>query len=118
LPKIQIPQRRGRRPIKERTEAERRALYQMVQQFGYNVLLDLMHDLCEEEDTRLINTEPANKEEVLAAHVMAKSRWNFFVDVQGKVEQEINELFGHNKGPLAEGASEYEVLPPLDENEV
>lgn len=114
---IQIPKRRGRSDIKELSELERRELYRIVQMPGYTILLDMMQRLCIEEETRLINAEPAQEKEVLAAHVMAKARWNFFVDVQARLEQEINDLFGTSKGPLVEGASEFDVMPPLDDNE-
>jgi hypothetical protein len=67
-------------------------LYQLSEQPGYQVLLDVIEMACVEQDTKLINADPAQPETVLSEHRMSKAFWQIFVAIQKKVEYEREEF--------------------------
>jgi|GEM_PF-2970961 len=74
------------------TKMQQGHLYQLSEQPGYQVLLDVIEMACVEQDTKLINTDPAEPETVLAEHRMSKAFWQIFVAIQKKVEYEREEF--------------------------
>ena len=56
----------------------------------YKDVLDVLEMVCIETETKLINTDPAKPEEVLANHHMAKAAWQMFTHMQEKIVDESN----------------------------
>lgn len=76
--------------IGQRLDASQRAsLLQVRYTPGYEILLDLIEQICIEQETRLINQEARDEEGIVAEHRMAKAFWQVFVTLQTKVEVEI-----------------------------
>lgn len=90
------------------TRMQQGHLYNLSEQPGYQVLLDVIEMACVEQDTNLINADPAEPEKVLTAHMMSKAFWQIFVAIQKKVEYEREEFLAVRR--TAETADE-----PTDE---
>lgn len=71
---------------------DRQDLVSVREMPGYDIIMKLAEEECESFATELINTNPANKEEVLARHSMTKSAWQFFLRLQKRIEFETNEV--------------------------
>jgi hypothetical protein len=67
---------------------QRRNLLNLIRSEMYPDLLDVMEMVCIETETRLINTDPADENSVLANHRMAKAAWQMFTHMQEKIEFE------------------------------
>ena len=89
---------------------QRQALFQLTESAGYQVFLDIMEMACVEQDTRLVNSDPAHPETVLAEHRMSKAFWQIFVAVQKKIEYERVEFLGIRKG-----AEQHQSAPTEEE---
>jgi hypothetical protein len=76
------------------TASQRAELYRLAESPGYQVLLDVMEMACVEQDTQLVNADPADPASVLAKHRMSKAFWQIFVAIQKKVEYEKGEYLG------------------------
>ena len=73
----------GLRPI------QRRNLMSLRHSEVWDDLLDLMEMACIEKETELINTDPAEKENVLTRHIVAKTMWITFAHMQERIDAEI-----------------------------
>jgi hypothetical protein len=67
---------------------QRRNLTALRNSEVYDDLLDVMEMVCIEQETELINTDPADESAVLARHKMAKAAWQIFTGVQEKILSE------------------------------
>jgi hypothetical protein len=72
------------------THEARRNLYVIRNQEGWPDVLDVMEMCCIELETKLINTEPSQKEDVLANHQTAKTAWLIFTHLQEKLDEQIS----------------------------
>lgn len=70
--------------------AQRQHLLYLLNSEVWPDLLDVMEMVCIEIETKLINTDPANAEEVLANHRMSKAAWQMFTHMQEKIAVEAN----------------------------
>jgi hypothetical protein len=68
---------------------QRRNLMSLRHSEVWDDLLDLMEMACIEKETELINTDPADKEQVLARHIVAKTMWVTFAYMQERIDVEI-----------------------------
>jgi len=68
--------------------AQRRNLLAFRNSEVYPDVLDVMEMVCIETETKLINTDPADEQTVLANHRMAKAAWQMFTHMQEKIESE------------------------------
>jgi hypothetical protein len=74
----------------ELTALQRRNLFVIRNGEGWTDVLDVMEMCCIEMETKLINTEPAAEQDVLANHRMAKAAWQIFTHLQTKIDDEIS----------------------------
>jgi hypothetical protein len=72
----------------ELKSVQRRNLHNLEHSEIYPDLLDVMEMVCIETETRLINTDPADTDAVLANHRMAKAAWQVFTHMQEKIHLE------------------------------
>ena len=68
--------------------AQRVRLTALLHSDVYEDVLDVMEMVCIELETKLINTDPADRAAVLANHQMAKSSWLIFTHLQEKIAAE------------------------------
>ena len=68
--------------------AQRMRLLALSNSEVYPDVLDVMEMVCIEEETKLINTDPADEAAVLANHKMAKAAWLIFTHLQEKITSE------------------------------
>jgi hypothetical protein len=68
---------------------QRRNLLNVRNSEAWPDVLDVLEMCCIEIETRLINTDPAKSEEVLANHKLAKAAWVIFTQFQEKIDSEI-----------------------------
>lgn len=87
-------------------------LQRMVNSRGWQVALDLMEAAVIEQDTALINAPVEDEAKVLGQHKVAKAAWMFFVDVQKKMQIEIN------KSLQLELEAAADPLPPKREADI
>lgn len=71
------------------TDDERGILASSVKQQGFDILQKLMEDQVRQFNIKLINTNPANSEEVLAAHYQAKTVAQFYMGLMKRLEEEL-----------------------------
>lgn len=86
-------------PEQDLNEAERAALASYVQTPGFQALHKLMQIECAKFDLALKNTNPAEKEKVLAAHVMSKVASQFFAGLINRVNEEVTFFLKRNESP-------------------
>jgi hypothetical protein len=72
----------------ELTQIQRRNLLNLIRSEIYPDLLDVLEMVCIEQETILINTDPADEKAVLANHKMAKAAWQIFIHMQDKLQSE------------------------------
>ena len=68
--------------------AQRMRLLALANSDVFPDVLDVMEMVCIEEETKLLNTDPADEAAVLANHKMAKSAWLIFTHLQEKIQSE------------------------------
>jgi hypothetical protein len=78
---------------------QRRNLFNLVRSEIYPDLLDVLEMVCIETETKLINTDPADKRSVLANHRMAKAAWQMFTHMQTKIEDEAKAFMASTAKP-------------------
>ena len=71
------------------TDDERAILSSSVKQQGFDILQKLMEDQVRRFNLKLINTNPANSDEVLAAHYLAKAVAQFYAGLIQRLEHEL-----------------------------
>lgn len=71
------------------TNGDRTSLLAMLRSDGFRVLQKIMKAKCDAYITILLNSNPADAEEVLAAHRMAKAAAQFYESVTSEINQEI-----------------------------
>lgn len=71
------------------TNGDRTSLLSMLRSDGFRVLQKIMKAKCDAYITVLLNANPANDEEVLAAHRMAKAAAQFYESVTNQINEEI-----------------------------
>jgi hypothetical protein len=86
-------------PEQDLNEAERAALASYVQTPGFKALHKVMQIECAKFDLALKNTSPAEKEQVLAAHVMSKAASQFFAGLINRVNEEVEFFLKRNEAP-------------------
>jgi hypothetical protein len=86
-------------PEEELDDAERSALASYVQSPGFKALHKLMQVECMKFDLKLKNTNPAEKEEVLAAHMMSKVASQFFAGLINRVNEEVTFFLKRSEAP-------------------
>lgn len=69
-------------------QRQRQQLLALANSEAYPALLDCLEMVCIEIETKLINTEPADEQAVLANHRMAKAAWQMFTHLQEKIQTE------------------------------
>jgi hypothetical protein len=72
------------------TPEQRRDLAGIRASDAWPSLLDVMEMCCIEIETKLLNTDAADSDAVLANHKMAKAAWLIFTHLQEKVDSEIS----------------------------
>lgn len=72
----------------ELSPVQRRNLHNLRNSEIYPDLLDVLEMVCIETETKLINTDPADEQSVLANHRMAKAAWQIFTHMQEKIHSE------------------------------
>jgi hypothetical protein len=77
---------------------ERAILSASVKQEGFDVIQRLMEDQVRKFNLRLINTDPSEREKVLANHRLAKAVAQFYVGLMDKIS-EICEIEAYNNRP-------------------
>lgn len=68
------------------TAEDQIAVKQLTNMPGWSVLLQIMEDECEVATTRLLQSNNANRDEVIANHAMARAKYSFFEHIQKEVE--------------------------------
>jgi hypothetical protein len=71
------------------TPQQRNELMMIRMNLGWPTLLDVLEMACIEQETTLINTDPADVKAVLENHKMAKAMWQMFEHMQNVVEAEL-----------------------------
>jgi hypothetical protein len=72
----------------ELSSVQRRNLHNLANSEIYPDLLDVLEMVCIETETKLINTDPADENAVLANHKMAKAAWQIFTHMQDRIQLE------------------------------
>jgi hypothetical protein len=67
---------------------QRRNILNLIRSEIYPDLLDVLEMVCIEQESVLINTDPADEKAVLANHKMAKAAWQIFTHMQDKMQSE------------------------------
>jgi hypothetical protein len=86
-------------PEQDLNEAERAALASYVQTPGFHAWHKLMQIECAKFDLALKNTNPADRESVLAAHVMSKAASQFFAGLLNRVNEEVSFFLKRHEAP-------------------
>jgi hypothetical protein len=94
----------------ELTEDERAILAASVKQRGFEILQRVMEDQVRKFNFKLLDTNPAKQEDVLAAHFIAKGVAQFYTQLMEKIENECQIIAYTNRRPQIENATE---LPEL-----
>ena len=80
----------------------------------FEAFLNLMERSCIEQDTRLINTNPAEQQAVLAQHCMSKAMWLLFVEIQLKIKRCHEEIMQGEERDEVPQVSEEEYLQGVE----
>lgn len=72
------------------SSADRAELEEVRNLPGYEILRAIMERTCEGFVSALVNTDPKDKEAVLARHMLAHAAWKHYESVQLQVDAEIN----------------------------
>lgn len=92
----------------ELTERERAVLASAVKQEWFDILQRIMEDQVRRFNLKLINTNPADKENVIANHYLAKSVAMFYVGLMDKISQEC-EVQTYNNAATNEPINEMNI---------
>ncbi len=90
----------------ELTEDERGVLAASVKQRGFEIMQRIMEDQVRKFNFKLLDTNPAKQEEVLAAHYIAKGVAQFYTSLMEKIESECQIVAYSNRKPQVENATE------------
>jgi hypothetical protein len=88
------------------TDDERGILAASVKQRGFEILQRVMEDQVRKFNFKLLDTNPAKQDEVLAAHFIAKGVAQFYTALIEKIEQECQIVAWGNRKPQVENATE------------
>jgi|ERR1700677_3803889 hypothetical protein len=88
------------------TDDERGILAASVKQRGFEILQRVMEDQVRRFNFKLLDTNPAKQDEVLAAHFIAKGVAQFYTALIEKIEQECQIVAWGNRKPQVENATE------------
>jgi hypothetical protein len=88
---------------------QRQNLHNFYNSEVYPDVLDLLEMVCIETETKLINTDPADEQAVLANHRMAKAAWQIFTHMQEKIHFESQAFLASVAKPIP--------VPPLTREE-
>ena len=88
------------------TEEERGVLAASVKQRGFEIMQRIMEDQVRKFNFKLINTDPAKQDSVLAAHYLAKAIAQFYTSLMEKIEGECQIVAFSNRKPVVEDATE------------
>jgi hypothetical protein len=88
------------------TDDERGILAASVKQRGFEILQRVMEDQVRRFNFKLLDTNPAKQDEVLAAHFIAKGVAQFYTALIEKIEQECQIVAWGNRKPQIENATE------------
>lgn len=84
-------------------DAERGILSSSVKQQGFDILQKLMEDQVRKFNLKLINTNPADSDMVLANHYLAKAVAQFYAGLMERIEQECQiEAFNNRNKSIVE----------------
>ena len=76
-------------PTHQLTDEDRNRLAQIYTHPGYQVLLDVMEQVCAVQETRLINAEVKDARAILAEHRKTQAAWQIFAGMQERVTKEM-----------------------------
>lgn len=93
---------------------KRALLYQGMQTGVVDVLYDIIEAECIKQETKLINLEPHQKEQILAEYRMSKAFWQIFVGLQKTVQHEVKEHLGQQDLAPALSEEQEEINETLD----
>lgn len=88
------------------TDNERGILSATVKQQGFELLQRLMEDQVRKFNFKLLNTNPANSDLVLANHTLAKAVAQFYTAFMDKIEQECQINAFSTRKPSVQEATE------------
>ena len=94
----------------ELTDDERGVLAASVKQRGFEIMQRVMEDQVRKFNFKLLDTNPAKQEEVLAAHFIAKGVAQFYTALMEKIESECQIVAYTNRKPKVESATDIEEL--------
>ena len=76
------------------TDQDRERLAQIYTHDGYQVLLDVMEQVCAVQESKLINADVRDGKAVLAEHRKTQAAWQIFAGMQDRVTKEMQR---HNR---------------------
>ena len=95
-------------------DTQRSVLAAYVKQEGFDVVQKLMEDQVRKFNLKLINTDAADADSVLANHRLAKAVAQFYVGLMDRIEEECR-IDHYNNGPkLPEESTEIEEWQGTD----
>jgi hypothetical protein len=94
----------------ELTDDERGVLSASVQQRGFEIMQRIMEDQVRKFNFKLLDTNPAKQDEVLAAHFIAKGVAQFYTALMEKINDECGIHAYTNRKPTVENATEIPEL--------
>lgn len=86
------------------TDADRATLGSVIRGPGFDVLQRLMEDQVRKFNLKLINTNPANKEDVIANHFLAKSVAQFYMGLMSRLDHEL-QIESYNNSDIGTAAN-------------
>ena len=92
----------------ELTDDERGVLAASVKQRGFEIMQRIMEDQVRKFNFKLLDTNPAKQDEVLAAHFIAKGVAQFYTSLMAKIEDECQIFVHGHRTPVIENATEVE----------
>jgi hypothetical protein len=90
----------------ELTEDERGVLAASVKQRGFEIMQRIMEDQVRKFNFKLLDTDPAKQDEVIAAHYIAKGVAQFYTALIEKIESECQIVAYTNRKPQVENATD------------
>lgn len=88
------------------TDEERGVLSASVKQRGFEIMQRIMEDQVRKFNFKLLDTDPAKQDSVLAAHYLAKSVAQFYTSLMEKIESECQIHAYSNRKPVVENATD------------
>jgi hypothetical protein len=88
------------------SDDERGILAASVKQRGFEIMQRIMEDQVRKFNFQLLDCNPANHEEVVAAHYIAKGVAQFYTALMEKISNECDIVIYNNRKPVVENATD------------